>query len=204
MLPVGPRDPRHSSADLPLKDALASARLACKQVGRLHQLPAQSIPRHAPVLGSRRSAAPQRQRSPGQDDRARLLPAQPLGAAIRGELSMHIPWVSAGRQTFYSPAYGHPRHAPLPQTHCSALGTAWPLGEWAATGHQGSFPPGAAITCRSLRKAFFPQACYAGESARLTSLAYNTERCSHSRRSRVKIQRGHAFLAALAQHISCH
>ena len=107
VLPVGPSDPRHGSIDLPLTEALASARLAYTQVGRIHQLPAQSIPRHAPVLGSRRPAAPQRQRGPGQDDRARLLPAQPLGAAIRGELSAHISWVSPGRQTFWYPAYGH-------------------------------------------------------------------------------------------------
>ena len=42
---------------------------------------------------------------------------------------MHIPWVSAGRQTFYSPAYGHPRHAPL--LHSRRTIVPWArLGPW--------------------------------------------------------------------------
>lgn len=93
-------DPCHRRADVPVKEALAPARLACEQVGRVHQLPAQGVPGHAPVLGSGRPAAPPRQRSPWQDDWARLPPARLPGAAVRGELSAWVSCLKAGRQTF--------------------------------------------------------------------------------------------------------
>ena len=131
MFYAGPSELCRISADVLVKEALAPACLHCKQVGRIHQLPAQSLPRDAPLLGSRRPAAPQRQRRPGQDDRARLLPAQLLGAAIRGKAFPHASCMSAGWQTFKCPAHSHPRHATSSpqQTPCNALGTAWPLRE---------------------------------------------------------------------------